>query len=62
MRQEQITDATLVLNNVTCGERPAQVNWPLSCARLLPKVLHPGQRLHVIGPGGWTRTYTGGQP
>ena len=61
IRHSRTSEATLVLNNITCGERPAQATWPLTCARLLPRVLRPGQRLNVVGPGGWTKTYVGGQ-
>ncbi|WP_372448535.1 DddA-like double-stranded DNA deaminase toxin [Saccharothrix coeruleofusca] len=45
-------DATLAVNN-----RPCDVG-PLSCVRIVPRVLRPGQSLTVHWPGG-VKTYTG---
>ncbi len=45
-------DATLAVNNRPCDF------GPLSCDRIVPRVLRPGQSLTVYWPGG-VKTYTG---
>lgn len=52
VREAGGTDATLAVNNRPCDF------GPLSCDRVVPRVLRPGQRLTVYWPGG-VKTYTG---
>lgn len=53
MRDQGITDASVVINNQPC-------KGSLSCDELVPVVLPPGASLTVYGPGGFVKTYTGG--
>lgn len=52
VQEASIADATLAVNNRPCDA------GPLSCDRIVPRVLRPGQRLTVHWPGG-IKTYTG---
>lgn len=52
MRRDRLTEGTLHINRIPCaGVR--------GCDAMLPRMLPEGARLHVLGPGGFSRTYTG---
>lgn len=52
MRQEGLSEATLYINRIPCaGVR--------GCDAMLPRMLPEGARLHLRGPGGFRKTYTG---
>ncbi|MCW2986565.1 MAG: repeat protein, partial [Conexibacter sp.] len=52
VRQQGLDEATLYINRVPCpGVR--------GCDAMLPRMLPRGARLHVYGPNGFRKTYTG---
>lgn len=56
--------AAVVLNNITCGNRGFDREWPATCERYLPSLLPAGAKLTVWAtPDGgktwWTKTYVG---
>jgi hypothetical protein len=64
MRRQGLTEGEVVLNNITCGNRGFDTDWPMTCDRLLPSILPAGARLAVWAtPDGgqtwWTKTYVG---
>jgi SCP1.201-like deaminase len=64
MRRQGLTEGELVLNNITCGNRGFDNDWPMSCERFLRSILPAGTRLTVWAtPDGgrtwWTKTYDG---
>ncbi len=64
MRRQRLTEGDVVLNNITCGNRGFDNDWPMCCDRLLPSVLPADTRLTVWAtPDGgqtwWTKTYIG---
>ncbi|WP_168200599.1 DddA-like double-stranded DNA deaminase toxin [Allokutzneria sp. NRRL B-24872] len=50
MRETGRRHATIVINNECCG-------GPWGCAKMLPRLLRPGESLTVHGPGGYHRTF-----
>jgi hypothetical protein len=50
-----LSDA-LIINNVTCGERPAQANWLATCAKLVPQCSPASDRTSSAPTV--TKTYT----
>lgn len=52
MRLRGLTEAVLYVNNVPC-------KGPLSCDRLLPRMLPPNAKLTLFGPNGFTKVYSG---
>ena len=64
MRREELTDGELILNNVTCGNRGYDNDWPVTCERYLRSILPTEARLTVWatqdgGQSWWSRTYVG---
>lgn len=64
MRRQGLSEGVLVLNNVTCGNRGFDNDWPATCDKLLPPILPAGSRLTVwatadSGQTWWTKTYVG---
>lgn len=53
MREHNIREATLYLNNQPCPDIP----W--GCDRVLPDILPLRSRLTVYGPDGYAKTYEG---
>ncbi|MFI6030715.1 DddA-like double-stranded DNA deaminase toxin [Amycolatopsis magusensis] len=53
MRQNGITDATLVINNRPCV-------GPMGCDALVPVLLPKGSKMRVYGVNGFVKTYEGG--
>jgi hypothetical protein len=56
MRQNGIDSATLYINRVPCPT--LSPNSP-GCADMLPRMLPPGAKLSVYGPGGYIRHFIG---
>jgi SCP1.201-like deaminase len=54
MRQLGLNEATLYINRVPCG--PAQ-GWNGGCEFMLDRMLPPGARLRVVGPGGYDKIF-----
>jgi hypothetical protein len=47
MRRQGLREGTVVLNNLTCGNRGFDEDWPMTCERYLPSLLPAGARLTV---------------
>jgi hypothetical protein len=47
MRRQGLTEGTVALNNLTCGNRGYDADWIASCDKLLPSVLPRAARLTV---------------
>lgn len=52
MRRDGLDEATLAINRTPCPGRTG-------CDAMLPRMLPPGAQLHVYGPDGVRKTYTG---
>lgn len=64
MRRNDLRDAEVVLNNITCGNRGFDADWPETCDRYLPSLLPYNSRLTVWatrdgGTTWWSKTYIG---
>jgi hypothetical protein len=64
MRRERLQTGELVSNNIVCGNRGYDNDWPMTCETYLPSILPVGATLTVWAtPDGgttwWTKTYTG---
>jgi hypothetical protein len=64
MRREKLTDGEVTLNNVTCGNRGYDNDWPETCAKYLRSILPKNARLTVWATTDgaetwWTKTYVG---
>lgn len=59
MREDQLTDETLVIDRGVCGTRPFDVQQRYTCDRYLPSILPPGSRLRVVQPDGTIQVYEG---
>ncbi|AVT39314.1 DddA-like double-stranded DNA deaminase toxin [Plantactinospora sp. BB1] len=64
MRRQNLREGEVVLNNITCGNRGFDADWPATCERYIRDLLPAGSRLTVWAtPDGgatwWTRTYRG---
>lgn len=64
MRREGIAEGEVVSNNIVCGNRGYDNNWPMTCENYLPSILPRDARLTVWAtPDGgatwWTKTYIG---
>lgn len=64
MRREGMAEGEVVLNNIPCGNRGYDNDFPYTCEKLLRSVLPSGSRLTVWatqdgGQTWWHRTYVG---
>jgi hypothetical protein len=64
MRRQGLREGEVVLNNVTCGNRGFDKDYPETCERYLPSLLPKGSRLTVWattdgGKTWWSKTYVG---
>lgn len=64
MRRQNLTSGEVVLNNITCGNRGFDDDWPATCERYIRALLPAGSRLTVwatpdSGATWWTKTYVG---
>jgi hypothetical protein len=59
MREDALTDETVVIDRGVCGTRPFDAHRQYTCDKYLPRILPRGARLRVVQPDGTIRQYQG---
>ncbi|WP_410621676.1 DddA-like double-stranded DNA deaminase toxin [Amycolatopsis sp. cmx-8-4] len=62
MREEHLSQETVVMDRGVCGTRPFDSHRRITCDKFLPALLPPGAVLRVVQPDGTIREYQGGEP